>query len=118
LNRYKSDPNWLTKPGAHISANCSTEIRPRSRVTGRTNSAAKTQTADVSTSNKKTNEAAVVENKSATVTKPTPAKTQQATTVSADTQAKPLVGASKKDCRKYGTEPYCSDGYQRAQHSG
>jgi 2-oxoglutarate dehydrogenase E1 component len=96
LNRYKSDPglvdeSWRAYFSELLDGNSSAQ-----QINGGQTSAAKTQTADISTSNKKTNETPVVENKTAATQTPAPAKTQQPTTVGADTQAKPLVGASKK----------------------
>ena len=96
LNRYQSDPNlvdesWRVYFSELLNGNSSAK-----QSNGGQSSATKAQIADVSASNKKTSEAAVVENKSATAQTPAPAKTQQPITVGADTQAKPLVGASKK----------------------
>jgi len=96
LNRYQSDPNlvdesWRTFFSELLDGNSSPQQNNGGQV-----SAAKAQIADVSASNKKTNGASVVQEKPATAQTPAPAKIQQPTVVGADTQAKPLVGASKK----------------------
>ncbi len=95
LNRYQSDPNlvdesWRTFFGDLLDGNSSAQPSNGEQI-----SAVKAQTADVPTSNKKTNGAAV-QDKPVTAQTPALAKTQQPTAISADTQVKPLVGASKK----------------------
>jgi 2-oxoglutarate decarboxylase len=96
LNRYQSDPNlvdesWRTYFSELLGGNSSVQ-----QSNGGQTSSVKAQAADVSAANKKTSEATVAQNKSATAQTPAPAKTPQPTAISADTQAKPLVGASKK----------------------